>query len=46
MIGLLNSAIHGAKVDDRAVDWALDVGPRLLEALDEKLTGMGSEMTF
>ncbi|HID30653.1 MAG TPA: hypothetical protein EYP19_11695 [Desulfobacterales bacterium] len=36
MIGLLNSAVHGASVDRRAVDWAMEVGPRLLRSLDER----------
>lgn len=36
MIGLLNSAVHGAEVDPRAVDWALEIGPRLLGFLDER----------
>lgn len=35
MTGLLNSAVHGATVDPRATDWAIDVGPRLLQALDD-----------
>lgn len=35
MIGLLNSAVHGASVDKRAVDWALETGPRLLKSLDD-----------
>jgi len=30
---LLNRAVHGAEVDDRAVDWAMDVGPKLLTTL-------------
>ncbi len=37
MIGLLNSAVHGAEVDSKATDWALDVGPRLLKALEERI---------
>jgi hypothetical protein len=35
MMILLNSAVHGGKTDDRAADWALEVGPRLLASLDE-----------
>ena len=35
MIGLLNQAVHGAEVDKRALDWAMEVGPRILKALDE-----------
>jgi hypothetical protein len=37
MLPLLNSAAHGAETDLRATDWAMDVGPRLLAALDEKI---------
>ena len=37
MIGLLNSAVHGAKVDKRAFDWAVEIGPKLLQGLDEKI---------
>ncbi len=37
LIHLLNSAVHGAIVDKRAVDWAADVGPRLLKNLDNKI---------
>lgn len=36
MIGLLNAAVHGGDIDDRAADWALDVGPRLLNTLEAK----------
>jgi hypothetical protein len=35
LTGLLNSAVHGASVDRRSADWAIEVGPRLLSALDE-----------
>lgn len=35
LTGLLNSAVHGASVDRRTADWAIEVGPRLLRALDE-----------
>ena len=40
MIGLLNSAAHGAAADQQHAQWALDVGPRLLATLDKK-TGEG-----
>lgn len=33
---LLNSAVHGADVDKSAVDWAIEIGPRLLQGLDNK----------
>lgn len=35
--GLLNRAVHGAEVDNRAAQWAIEIGPRILKALDEKL---------
>lgn len=38
LLGLLNSAVHGAEVDPRAAQWAIDVGPRLLAALDERIS--------
>jgi hypothetical protein len=34
-----NQAAHGATVERSAADWAIDVGPQILQALDEKLTG-------
>jgi len=37
MSGLLNAAVHGANVDKRATDWAMDVGPKILQSLDEKI---------
>lgn len=37
MTGLLNSAVHGAEVDKRAADWAIEVGPKLLQSLEEKI---------
>ena len=37
LLPLLNSAVHGASVDKRAVDWALEFGPRLLDALEDRL---------
>jgi hypothetical protein len=37
IVVLLNFAVHGAKVDDDAAKWALDVGSQILHALDEKI---------
>ena len=37
MIGLLNSAVHGANVDEKSASWAIDIGPKLLSTLDEKI---------
>ncbi|HZK56169.1 MAG TPA: hypothetical protein VFC84_18595 [Desulfosporosinus sp.] len=37
MVDLLNGAVHGKDVDDRTAQWALDVGPRILKGLDERL---------
>jgi hypothetical protein len=36
LVGLLNSAVHGARVEAEAAQWAFDVGPRILRALDER----------
>lgn len=36
MVGLLNAAVHGGDIDERATEWAFDVGPRLLDALESK----------
>ena len=36
IIGLLNRAVHGADVDYSAAHWAIETGPRILKALDEK----------
>lgn len=37
MVNMLNAAVHGASVDNRTADWAIDVGPRLLRSLDERV---------
>ena len=37
MVNMLNSAVHGGYVDSRAASWAIDVGPRLLTSLDERI---------
>ena len=37
MVNMLNAAVHGAEVDTRAANWAIDVGPRLLTSLDERV---------
>lgn len=36
LLPLLNRAAHGAEVDERASHWALDIGARILRALEEK----------
>ena len=38
MVNMLNSAVHGGEVDSRAASWAIDVGPRLLTSLDERIS--------
>jgi hypothetical protein len=38
LTGLLNSAVHGARVDQDAARWAIEIGPRLLKALDDLAT--------
>jgi len=41
MVGLLNSAVHGASVDERATEWAMEVGPKILSGLDERIERKG-----
>lgn len=36
MTTLLNNAAHGANVEPRAAEWAINVGPKILAALDEQ----------
>lgn len=38
LASLLNSAVHGAVVDPSAAGWSLDIGPRILKAIDERTT--------
>lgn len=42
MVDMLNAAVHGAEVDSRAAAWAIDVGPRLLTSLDERVAEVKS----
>lgn len=37
MVNMLNAAVHGAEVDSRAATWAIEIGPRLLASLDERI---------
>jgi hypothetical protein len=37
MISLLNSAVHGARIDARSYSWAMQYGPEILKSLDEKI---------
>lgn len=37
MVGLLNTAAHGAIADKKSAQWALDVGPRLLATLEKRI---------
>jgi hypothetical protein len=36
LAALLNAAVHGAEVDAMAAERALDIGPRILEALERR----------
>ena len=38
MVDLLNKAVHGAEINSKAAEWAIDVGPRLLLSLNESGT--------
>lgn len=35
LVGLLDSAVHGATVDQRAATWAMEIAPGLLQSLDK-----------
>jgi hypothetical protein len=37
MTGLLNAAVHGAAVDSESAMWAINIGPRILQGLEEIL---------
>ena len=37
MVNMLNAAVHGATVDRKSSDWAINIGPRLLASLDERI---------
>jgi hypothetical protein len=37
VVGILNSAVHGAEVRKDIAAWALDVGPKLLAELDRRI---------
>jgi hypothetical protein len=37
LIPLLNSAAHGASVDPGAAEWAVRVGPRFIQSLDQRI---------
>ncbi len=37
LVQTLNAAVHGAGVGDSAASWAMDVGPRILSGLDERI---------
>jgi len=36
LIAILNNAVHGAEVDQRAVEWAFEIRPHLLASLDKR----------
>lgn len=38
LAGLIGMAVHGAQVDTKAANWAMQVGPRLLRSLDARLS--------
>jgi len=35
LIGLLNNAVHAKEIDPAAVNWAINIGPRILASLDQ-----------
>jgi hypothetical protein len=44
LTGLLNSAVHGAAVEPRAAEWALRMGPDLLESLNRMIAPDGPKV--
>ena len=38
MVNILNSAVHGGDVVPHVASWAIDIGPRLLTSLDERIS--------
>jgi len=36
LANLLNVAVHGASIEPSAVQWALEIGPQILEVLDKR----------
>ena len=38
MVNMLNAAVHGATVDTQAAEWAINIGPKLLTSLDERIS--------
>jgi len=37
LVSILNLAVHGARVDPWAFEWAMDIGPKLIGVLEEKI---------
>ena len=37
MIRLLDSNVHETSIDEQTIDWAMEIGPKLLKTLDKKL---------
>jgi hypothetical protein len=44
MVNMLNAAVHGAEVDSRAATWAIEIGPRLLASLDERISATKEQL--
>jgi hypothetical protein len=42
LLHLLNAAVHGASVDPRATEWAMEVGPQLIQSFEDKLRDSNS----
>lgn len=38
MIATLNRAVHGEELDHRATQWAIDIGPQILDSINKKIT--------
>ena len=40
MIGTLNRAVHAEEINNKVADWAIEYGPKILKALDEKIDNL------
>jgi hypothetical protein len=37
MVGVLNQAVHGQELGYRAIEWAIDIGPQILDSVNKKI---------
>lgn len=39
IVDILNPAVHGAQVEPWALSWAMELGPRIIQVLEERIPG-------